>query len=731
MFNLSKSKSCASKSRREQRHVFRFQSLEPRQLLAGDILVAGDTSTVSAEVATALAPAEFANSGRSDITQVIAEGESTSTVHFRFDYSNDTGFFRDHPERRALLEQAGRYLTDRLSDTLDAIPASTTAAPWFYSYTNPSTGAITRLPTNFAAAANEIVVFVGSRNLQSLDQDAVNKTRAHAEGVKEPASFGPCSTQALCDDLFGRLTTRGETMVVTVNNVRKTVDFAPFAGSISFDTRSETLNAWNFEDGPLQTNQFRFLTFAQHELAHILGHGISQSFIEQAQTGRFTGPETDKVYVGSGNVPLNGGHIAQSVASEQSTIMTASIVNGDLFSPLDFAVLDDIGWQLVPDTRPTVTLTTADRVVAENVGSFEITASLSAASTSAITLPLTLTGVASSTSDVTLSSPQFSFAANQRTATITVNVVNDSVNETTEAVTMAIQDNASVKLGTNIDVRITMLDDDGVQLEKVPRIDPATVTNSLAIPGDNQARAIVFRAGSNQTLSVNAQNTDQISEAVLLFDDSRQIIGTYGATGLTSAPLTKGESYALVFYPRLTARTFAISLPGGFEAVPARRNVLFPQDVNGDGIVTEVDALQIINQLNLIINGNTSIDAPTVTGESFYDVNGDGLLTAVDALQVINYLNSLSPSSEPLSDRRDIDVPVITADANATNLLGSSEVDSRIAVEAMPLTSKVVDASPASPKIGAFCAIETISASAIDRVLENESEFDDFLQLLS
>jgi hypothetical protein len=530
------------------------------------------------------------------------------------------------------------------------------------------------------------------------------------------------------------LTTRGETMVATVNGVPRTVDFAPFAGSIAFDTRSETVNAWNFEDGPLQPNQFRFLTFAQHELAHILGHGVSQSFIEQALTGRFTGVEANKVYVGSGNLPLNGGHIAQSVVNEQSTIMTATVVSGDLFSPLDFAVLVDIGWQLVADTRPTVTLTTADRVVVENIGSFEITASLSAAPASAITLPVTLTGAASGTSDVRLAPAQFTFAANQRTATIMVNVVNDSVNETTEAVTMAIQDNASIKLGTNVDVRVTILDDDGVQLDKVPRIDPATVTNSLAIPGDNQARAIVFRAGSNQTLSVNAQNTDQISEAVFLFDDSREIIGTYGATGLTSAPLIKGESYALVFYPRLTARTFSISLPGGFEAVPARRNVLFIQDVNGDGIATEVDALQIINQLNLIVNGNTSIDAPTVTGESFYDVNGDGQLTAVDALQVINYLNSLPPSSEPLNALAD--VPVIVVDANSATLLdtpknGSADVQSSIVGEAMSKTSKVVDASPNSPAIEAFCAIETVFASEIDRLLENESELDDVLRLLS
>ncbi|GAB5517215.1 MAG: hypothetical protein Rhob2KO_49400 [Rhodopirellula baltica] len=62
-----------------------------------------------------------------------------------------------------------------------------------------------------------------------------------------------------------------------------------------------------------------------------------------------------------------------------------------------------------------------------------------------------------------------------------------------------------------------------------------------------------------------------------------------------------------------------------------------PYDVNRDGEVTAVDALQIINALN-------SQNSPSLS----LDVSGDADVTSLDALQVINYLNAFGPSGEPL-----------------------------------------------------------------------------------
>ncbi|MFV2066137.1 MAG: Ig-like domain-containing protein [Pirellulales bacterium] len=73
----------------------------------------------------------------------------------------------------------------------------------------------------------------------------------------------------------------------------------------------------------------------------------------------------------------------------------------------------------------------------------------------------------------------------------------------------------------------------------------------------------------------------------------------------------------------------------------------FPQDTNNDGSVSPVDALIIINELN--INGARALPIPPVepfVPPPFYDVNDDGFLTPVDAVIVINFLNEEAGEGE-------------------------------------------------------------------------------------
>ncbi|MEM1224436.1 MAG: dockerin type I domain-containing protein [Planctomycetota bacterium] len=95
---------------------------------------------------------------------------------------------------------------------------------------------------------------------------------------------------------------------------------------------------------------------------------------------------------------------------------------------------------------------------------------------------------------------------------------------------------------------------------------------------------------------------------------------------------------------------------GGLTPIVASRvdstryNAGNPEDVNGDLEVTALDALQIINDINL----NQSRDLTFAEqGGPDIDVNNDGRVSAVDALRVINRLNELdSPNaaSEPQPD---------------------------------------------------------------------------------
>jgi hypothetical protein len=90
------------------------------------------------------------------------------------------------------------------------------------------------------------------------------------------------------------------------------------------------------------------------------------------------------------------------------------------------------------------------------------------------------------------------------------------------------------------------------------------------------------------------------------------------------------------------------------------QNVALPQDVNGDHAVTSIDVLFVINRLDLqnatsISSAATSIAAAAAAPAagsgmaSFCDVNGDGVISPLDALMVINYLllTSNPPSAVP------------------------------------------------------------------------------------
>ncbi len=75
-----------------------------------------------------------------------------------------------------------------------------------------------------------------------------------------------------------------------------------------------------------------------------------------------------------------------------------------------------------------------------------------------------------------------------------------------------------------------------------------------------------------------------------------------------------------------------------------------PLDVNNDGLITPLDALQIINELNARrLTNNAEFTLPTITDDvappPFYDVSNDGRATPFDALLVINHLNRVSGGS--------------------------------------------------------------------------------------
>ena len=69
-------------------------------------------------------------------------------------------------------------------------------------------------------------------------------------------------------------------------------------------------------------------------------------------------------------------------------------------------------------------------------------------------------------------------------------------------------------------------------------------------------------------------------------------------------------------------------------------NFVVPTDVNGDSAITPIDALVVINKLNIQGSGPLNgVESPKNVN-SFIDVDGDNSLSPLDALRVINAINN-------------------------------------------------------------------------------------------
>ena len=79
----------------------------------------------------------------------------------------------------------------------------------------------------------------------------------------------------------------------------------------------------------------------------------------------------------------------------------------------------------------------------------------------------------------------------------------------------------------------------------------------------------------------------------------------------------------------------------------AFQNPLLYQDVNFDQFVSQIDALQVINQ----VNGFTASEPTEI--QSFFDVDGDDAVSGIDALRIINNLNGVEVTHQSVFEQMD------------------------------------------------------------------------------
>lgn len=268
---------------------------------------------------------------------LVLESRICPAITIRIDYSFDTGFFAD-PARRAALERAADVIDSRLQDTLAAIvPDPAASRTWNAITFNPITGSNVVI-SNPVIAANEIVVYAAGGPIPG-------STLAVASGGGW--STGPFFIGDPWPDIIRG---RGQPGALAT----PASDFSPWGGFLAFDSTS----AWNFSIAPPGPGQNDFESVALHELVHMLGFGLDNvgSYSRWIQGNQFMGPNAMAVH--GGPVPLepgNSGHWAPSVTSGgQTAIMVSALTVGTRrgITPLDWAALADIGWQISPPPPP-------------------------------------------------------------------------------------------------------------------------------------------------------------------------------------------------------------------------------------------------------------------------------------------------------------------------------------------------------------------------------------------
>lgn len=308
----------------------RLESLESRRLLIaeGQTFPIDQTLDTSDFLGTLSASIQWGDGTTTAAT--IQNPPTVGALKVRIDYSLDTsGFFND-PARREILQTAADLVVSKFTDTLSAIqPAS--GDMWQANFRNPSTGDSTSR-TNLSIAQNEILVFAGARALGGTEG-----------GIGNRGGFSASSTRPA---FLTAVQTRGNPGAIA----SPATDNAPWGGSIAFDTSKN----WYFGASPtnLQSNQLDFLSVAVHEFNHIMGFGTTPSFDNKLVNGKFTGAAARAVFgadVGMGD----SDHFLESILVDgRPPVMAPVFQLGQRVTPtrLDLAALDDIGWDLAPQT---------------------------------------------------------------------------------------------------------------------------------------------------------------------------------------------------------------------------------------------------------------------------------------------------------------------------------------------------------------------------------------------
>lgn len=256
-------------------------------------------------------------------------------VTVQFDYRYDSGFFADE-HRRDMLDLAASYYSGFIDELAAINPGQENNwSVWFSNPGNLSAGRVQSMDLH--VSADTLLVYAGGTAMGS--------------GVLGYADTGIIDQVSGSDDFVDAVNTRGQQNT----SGPAASDYGIWGGSIAFN--SDVNWHWGQTTDGLTAGNNDFLTTAIHELAHIFGFGTADSWIAQLQDGYFIGEQSIAAY--GGPVPADLAHWEEGVYSDvngvlQEALMDPSTPGGtrQLLTTLDYAGLEDIGWQVTPVPLP-------------------------------------------------------------------------------------------------------------------------------------------------------------------------------------------------------------------------------------------------------------------------------------------------------------------------------------------------------------------------------------------
>jgi len=260
----------------------------------------------------------------------LLAGVAAASPILEFDYSKDTGGFFAAPERRATLSLAGNLVNRFLDDLAPIVPSGTNT--WSYWLTRPD-NLVYEFPQNETIPTNVIRIFPGGSSLSDSGPLAI--------------TYSAIPWQLAGDEAWkATVRTRGQPGAAGTG----ATDYGPFAGSLVFNASK----AWSSGTAAPAAGTYDLLSIAAHELLHLFGFGVSQSFKNLVVSGSFVGPHalaaagpSNPHLLLAGQSHWAAGTTGTIAGLSATAIMNETFAAGERRLPtdLDRAALQDIGWR--------------------------------------------------------------------------------------------------------------------------------------------------------------------------------------------------------------------------------------------------------------------------------------------------------------------------------------------------------------------------------------------------